>query len=908
MRSILSLFTLLFASQLLAQVPVSKAKWIVYPEDFAAGLEKPRYYRLSFQVREGLKNAVVHWVLDDVGFGRIDGQDIPRSLQFQERYGLSANVESMLKPGMHTLAFRVTNLAGAGGIIARLELNYNDGTSEQFVSNKTWKTSTQEADNWQLPTFDDSQWMQCMEFAEALSSPWSNLRDMTTFLTPDEQKSLAEHRRIREAKIAEILAKIKDEPPANVKVIYDKGKAKFQIGDKLHEAIIYNVTEAWNADYPNFQRQIQQFKNANINLYSMGLRLPRIWNADGSIDFKKIDKLFIDALALNPDAYFIYDIIAFVQPDWWLNKYPDELIDYANGGVNPRETDTLQRVRAPSYASQVWRREITDVIRRIVTHIERAPYAKRVFAYRPDFGVYHEWHYYGMASGMPDTSKPMTRQFQSWLRKRYGNDVNALKKAWGQPDVTFDNATVPDKANRMQRSAGIFRDPIKDRYSVDYLECMAEVVRDCLFDFNRAAKEACNGRALVGNYFGYFFGNPFPAEGWHLLNDEILDSPYVDFQVSPQCYGNHMRALGEAQPARMLAEAYRRRSNKVAIIEADSRTCLEPKSGGHTHVDTPEQSVTTLARDFVQALTLGCSYWPYDFGKVWYNHPKMHQMFKELQPIRTIDADCRSNAEILYVGDFKSIIFSNVLGGSPAYTNPVSMLFRELSHTGAPVDTASFNDLASGQLKDYKLYIFPNLYYVTPDQVKVVQQLQRQNKAILWLYAPGYLTPDGASVQSMQQLTGFNIKQLPGQCKTITYVDGREIKSLLPGDLEPVLQIDDPSAEIIGTSRYGNTSIATYAKKGNAYLATAAFIDRIELRKIFQNEKIHCYNDDNDAVVYANSSFIGFHTKNPGPQTIRLPRKVTVKMLYPKQETIGTNIDQFTFLAPAESTTIFIYE
>ena len=66
----------------------------------------------------------------------------------------------------------------------------------------------------------------------------------------------------------------------------------------------------------------------------------------------------------------------------------------------------------------------------------------------------------------------------------------------------------------------------------------------CLLWSGITTMEACGGRALVGNYYGYFFGMPFRAEGWHLETDAVLDSPYVDFLCSPYDYAPPSRGAG----------------------------------------------------------------------------------------------------------------------------------------------------------------------------------------------------------------------------------------------------------------------------------------------------------------------------------------------------------------------------
>ena len=84
---------------------------------------------------------------------------------------------------------------------------------------------------------------------------------------------------------------------------------------------------------------------------------------------------------------------------------------------------------------------------------------------------------------------------------------------------------------------------------------------------------------------------------------------------------------------------------------------------------------------------------------------------------------------------------------------------REFVHAGVPFDTYSFADLASGNIRDYKMYFFPNLFYITPEKRAVIEKLKAAGKMVVFLYAPGYLTADGASLESMSDLTGMKIRQ-----------------------------------------------------------------------------------------------------------------------------------------------------
>jgi hypothetical protein len=54
-----------------------------------------------------------------------------------------------------------------------------------------------------------------------------------------------------------------------------------------------------------------------------------------------------------------------------------------------------------------------------------------------------------------------------------------------------------------------------------------------------------------------------------------------------------------------------------------------------------------------------------------------------------------------------------------------------LGHAGVPFDAASTIDLVSGQLKDYKVYIFCNLHFHTPEKDRLVADLRAHGKIVV---------------------------------------------------------------------------------------------------------------------------------------------------------------------------------
>ena len=732
--------------ELADESPASVVQWICPDEPFPDGIGKMRYYRRMFETREGLVRAEARWWIDDSGCVYVDGgKGMPSSEVIDEPKNLTA---ALKRPGRHVLAVQGRNMAGSGGVCLSLVLTYADGCHENVYSDGRWRytadaqervppktpagggsRSCATASAWTAVDFDDSGWKAARPFADVLAMPWMTLADMSKLMLPDERTRRDAILAARAVRVEKALKAMEGEPKPVCKIVYEKGKPYFDIGGRRFETAFYNASENWNCDSAALRRQTAMFRNAGMHLYGVGVRAANVWREDGSIDFADVERKIRDVLSIDPEARFQISMACDYPVKWWRRQHPDEMVGYANGTPDPAMGDTLRNVLAPSFASTIWRRDAADFIARLVAHLESTPYAKRIYAYRPDFGVYHEWHYFGMARHMPDNGKAMTAAFRRWLEREYKGDVMALRRAWNRPDVTFATAEVPAKEERLRTSAGMLRDPVKDRPTIDYLRCHSEQVRDCLFAFNRAAKEACGGRALLGNYCGYFFEMPFPAEGWHLENEAILDSPYVDFQVSPFPYQTVARGGGNGQYARRLLEATRRRG-KLALMEADTRTTLTVSPGCHLHSKSRAEDIALLARDFASTLCWGCGFWYYDFGQGWYDAPEFNELFGKIFPIRREITDCRSIAEVLVVGDYESVLLTNA-GSSRFNDERTSGLVQALGHTGVPFDSASVVDLASGKLKDYKVYIFCNLHWMTPEKERLLAGLRAKGKTVV---------------------------------------------------------------------------------------------------------------------------------------------------------------------------------
>lgn len=87
------------------------------------------------------------------------------------------DIQEVIRPGANSIAIKATNTTGeSAGMVARLAVAIEGGGAEVLLATDTqWKTSLKEADGWETPEFDDSQWVPARSFGLfGPTEPWAN--------------------------------------------------------------------------------------------------------------------------------------------------------------------------------------------------------------------------------------------------------------------------------------------------------------------------------------------------------------------------------------------------------------------------------------------------------------------------------------------------------------------------------------------------------------------------------------------------------------------------------------------------------------------------------------------------------------------------------------------------------------
>ncbi len=729
MKRICTLLLLLMAEAALALD--SQARWIWHE-----GKAEDGEY---LWVRHHLKLDAV----PESGFIHIAGDDhytfhLNGVAQFGGGFGTCTLDARRLKAGDNVFAFNVRNDVGEAGLLVYGELIVG-GKKMTVVTDKTWKVKRANKTDvgWEKDGFDDSTWLFAKEIRGVTDlHVWKSLIKVKDFLS-QEEFAVEEAARLKmefvvNEGLATARAKLATETkPQKVEFVRINNVPFISLDDgkKLLSAPYINTCVINALDSMKFEK-LKRYASVGYHVAMSHAGMAQLWKADGSIDTAEAEKRLMNLLAAFTDSYIIM-CISLDPPKWFLDKYPDELIRYGSSDKLTDVGDVLTNpVRRPSMASRLWMEQAGEALARVISNFEKSEGGKRIIAYHLNYGVYAEWHYYGMANQMPDISAPMQRAFKAYLREKYKTD-NALQAAWKDTTVTLENAKIPSNEKRMEQRDGVLVRAGQDCRCPDFYDCLAREVNNCQAFFDRTARKASGRRPLIGNYTGYFFGMTYPAVGYQTRTPEILKTDASDYQTSPFSYA--FRASGSSGLPRAVFEAYAL-NGKVGLLEADNRT---HQATIPSTCYCKEDSVGQIAREFCNALTKGAAMWYYDFEFWWYDYPEYYELFPKFVKIWSEQQDATRISQMAGVCDYDSIPYHTAAVNPNKFTNKIcSVAANEMYYAGAPFDTIFMEDLDNPKTPKYKIYVFYNLVHLTEKKVQAVKRLLKEGATLVFICSP----------------------------------------------------------------------------------------------------------------------------------------------------------------------------
>ena len=641
------------------------------------------------------------------------------------------------------------------------------------------------------------------------------------------------------------------------------------------------------------------------------------WPKADVFDPAILDKYAEAHAKANPDAWFMWDISIYPPPDW-ADAHPDDMARDEQGRVNH---DRGPDVPNYSFASKQAADDMEKMLERVIRYLESAPYANRIIGYRVNSGHTVEWLGWEPSAkdSILDFSPVAQRGFEAFAKAHY-------------PSIT--DFSVPTLAERREMDGdGVLLDQTKHARTVAYHDFYSTCVADLAIRLCSKAKSLVGGRKLVGTYFGYVMTLNSTGRGQmraHFSAKRMLDSGAVDFLMSPQPYSMFLRGIGhvvgDMKPFASLND-----HGIVSVIEDDTRTHNAPPIGCSQTLNEA-MTLSVMRRNMGVTLCRNAPFYTLSISKTGrdFDFPSFAEDAGALRIAgeHALAKETRRNAEIAVVVSEESIKATPFLKGKVEYYSrawqsykadgsvvrdrrigrsiaagwPYEIGYDDLARIGAPIDYRLAEDLADNP-GNYKIYIFQGCHKRTPALQRAAEKLRSRNCTILWTYAPGFVSDEGNSVESMKALTGIDFVRCEGGFNPeLTLADGSKTGSVSPG-VSPLFAAASPD-KVPGRYANGAAGLAVVKTgKAKSVFCGTYCLETPLLRKLAKASGVFLFSDSLDPME-ANERFVTMHVRRAGVKTIRLPRKASVVDVFNRQ-LVARDVDSFSFDAPLHSSWLF---
>lgn len=662
------------------------------------------------------------------------------------------------------------------------------------------------------------------------------------------------------------------------------------------------------ATYSPTVEVFSDFTKAGINLFTFsatpteagyGLSATT-WTGPNEYDYSQLDERVMMVLQANPNAYF-FPRLYLHAPLWWSKQHPDDLVLMDPGDGKPVPFIHSGGKPAPSWASEAWRRDTVEGLRRLIAHVEASPYADRVIGYHLASGTTEEWMMWGGNEGEWVEYSPVNvARFRQWLKARYGND-EALRQAWHDPAATLATATIPTRRQREHTDLGALRDPATEQAVIDFYLYNSDLVADTIRYFAKAVKDLTHREKIAGFFYGYLLqlcGEQRQQNAGHLALEQVLACPDVDFVTSPTSYA--FRQLGgEGTSHFMSLLGSVQLHGKLWFDENDIRTSL---SGGQVgEWGRPADvagDILQQDKELANVIANGTAQWWFDVGANRYNDPRLMGRIGELAKTAAAAQalDRTPVDEVAMVVDESSLCYLRVADPLGAWLL-VSQL-PALHRIGAPVGHYLASDLP--RLTRHKLFLIMTSFAPSAEQRRAVEALKRDGHVLVFCYAPGLYRDGQIDEAAMAEFTGIKLRlSRDPQALRVTLQGDDPLAKGLSGTsygvdhrTEPICFAEDPEATVLGRLPGGQPGLVIRRYPDWTAVHTAApMLPTPLLRALAREAGVHGYLDTPD-VVWASHGLLAVCVKDAGRRTIHLPAPRIVSDMY-TGEAVASKGDTF---------------
>ncbi|MBQ8755913.1 MAG: beta-galactosidase [Lentisphaeria bacterium] len=618
-----------------------------------------------------------------------------------------------------------------------------------------------------------------------------------------------------------------------------------------------------------------------------------LWS-DGDLEkIKAFNKERMDRFfKANPEGFLLVRLVVN-PPGWWYKKHPDGLTKWADGRPG----------RFPNLASETYQKEVNEALRRTIRFYEET-YPGRMIGYHPAGLRTSEWlydeHYTTDSEGYDRTT---VLGFRKFLKEKYRTD-DALKKAWNDPDVTFNTAAVPTHEERKGDGIYFLKEPAKDAKLIDFYTFRTELISSTICRMAKTIKTEQPGR-LTCFFYGYtslasWYGGG--GKTGYLAFRNVLNSPDVDIFCSPFSYNWRRRnqPLTNQGITDSIAAAGKLWLNEDDTVTHLGYTCSDGGPATLSPCYTPQETADMLRRNLLFTYMKNHAIWWMDLnGAGWFDEEEMWLTMKEFIPLEKelLNEPVAFEPELAIALDQRGAL--HFIGEHAKEGAPPNFAVDHIGYyasAGAPYGVYLQDDVLAGKTKS-RLTLFLSCYALDAAQRRQMREYSAKNSCI-WLWAPGWIDLESgrASVENVETATGFKVKLLPHETSLAvkTTPQGRAIG--LPAEMGPRLRYGVPTVSkvmpilspipqkgdlVLGVYENGEPAVILRKVNGIPQVFCGTTVVPVELfRYAAKLNGVHFYTDIGPA-VYSNGRDVGVYATADG--TVKVTPKVP-----------GTYVDYFS--------------
>ncbi len=158
------------------------ASWIWFPEGNPAESAPvcTRYFRRNFElpVNQAVTAANIEITADDQFTLFVNGREAGKGDDWRSPEMIA--IGTLLKPGKNILAIEARNVGNdpnPAGLLAKLKVEFAQGTPLTLTTDENWKTATNIEAGWNMPDFDDTGWMEAKRLGEYGTQTWGIIQN-----------------------------------------------------------------------------------------------------------------------------------------------------------------------------------------------------------------------------------------------------------------------------------------------------------------------------------------------------------------------------------------------------------------------------------------------------------------------------------------------------------------------------------------------------------------------------------------------------------------------------------------------------------------------------------------------------------------------------------------------------------